>query len=137
MDTVLCSLSFSLSSHKQHTAYTQKCGSIVNWKRVQDATGTLQGATTPPAHILALNVSSFIAFGYCEHADPECTLRAMRLLNDLELGDKCLKVSALLSFSCSVLTLLLQVKVDRQNKKELLKSLAKKKLREARPTCYR
>ena len=95
---------------------------------MQDATGKLQGTTTPPAHLLALNVSSFIAFGFCEYADPECTLRAMRLLNDLELGDKCLKVSALLSFSCSVLTLLLQVKVDRQNKKELLKYLAKKKL---------
>ena len=90
---------------------------------MQDATGKLQGTTTPPAHLLALNVSSFIAFGFCEYA-----LRAMRLLNDLELGDKCLKVSALLSFSCSVLTLLLQVKVDRQNKKELLKYLAKKKL---------
>ena len=35
----------------------------------------------------------FVAFGFCEYADPECTLRAMRLLNGFKLGDKSLVVS--------------------------------------------
>ena len=34
-----------------------------------------------------------VAFGFCEYADPECTLRAMRLLNGFKLGDKNLVVS--------------------------------------------
>ena len=69
-----------------------RCGYTVGWKRVQNATGKLQ------------------AFGFCEFADPECTLRAMRLLNNFNLGDKNLVV-----------------KVDSKNKKELLKYLARKK----------
>ena len=33
------------------------------------------------------------AFGFCEYADPECALRAMRLLNGFTLGSKDLVVS--------------------------------------------
>ncbi|XP_011410501.2 PREDICTED: RNA-binding protein 25-like [Amphimedon queenslandica] len=70
-----------------------RCGYIVGWKRVQNASGKLQ------------------AFGFCEYSDPECTLRALRLLNGFELGDK-----------------KLVIKVDSNNRKELLKYLMKKKM---------
>ena len=33
------------------------------------------------------------AFGFCDYADPEAGLRAIRLLHDLHLGDKSLVVS--------------------------------------------
>ena len=49
---------------------------MLSWKRVQGATGKLQ------------------AFGFCEYSDPEASLRAIRLLHDLELGDKKLVVSS-------------------------------------------
>ncbi|XP_067119805.1 RNA-binding protein 25 isoform X2 [Centruroides vittatus] len=52
----------------------QKCGSVVNWKRVQGANGKLQ------------------AFGFCEYGDPESGLRAIRLLHDWQIGDKKLVV---------------------------------------------
>lgn len=52
-----------------------KCGVVLNWKRVQGASGNLQ------------------AFGFCEYKEPEHTLRAIRLLHDLTLGDKNLLVS--------------------------------------------
>uniref|UniRef100_T1IML8 PWI domain-containing protein n=1 Tax=Strigamia maritima TaxID=126957 RepID=T1IML8_STRMM len=52
----------------------QRCGSVVSWKRVQGASGRLQ------------------AFGFCEYADPESGLRAIRLLHDWEIGDKKLVV---------------------------------------------
>ncbi|GIY06696.1 hypothetical protein CDAR_578031 [Caerostris darwini] len=52
----------------------QRCGIVLNWKRVQGANGKLQ------------------AFGFCEYGDPESALRAMRLLHDYELGDKKLVV---------------------------------------------
>ncbi|XP_033626788.1 RNA-binding protein 25-like isoform X2 [Asterias rubens] len=51
-----------------------KCGSFSSWKRVQGASGKLQ------------------AFGFCEYVAPEASLRAIRLLHDLELGDKKLLV---------------------------------------------
>ena len=35
----------------------------------------------------------FAAFGFCEYADPESTLRALRLLHDFRLGEKYLVVS--------------------------------------------
>lgn len=47
-----------------------KCGVVVGWKRVQDASGKMQ------------------AFGFCEYRDPESTLRALRLLKDLKIADK-------------------------------------------------
>ncbi|XP_054719030.1 RNA-binding protein 25-like [Uloborus diversus] len=52
----------------------QRCGIVLNWKRVQGANGKLQ------------------AFGFCEYGDPESALRAMRLLHDYELGEKKLVV---------------------------------------------
>lgn len=53
----------------------QKCGKINSWKRVQGTAGKLQ------------------AFGFCEYANPESTLRALRLLHGLRLGSKTLTVS--------------------------------------------
>lgn len=69
-----------------------RCGRIEGWKRVQDASGKLQG------------------FGFCEYADPESTLRALRLLHDFKLGDKNLVV-----------------KVDSKTRTDLLKYLTRKK----------
>jgi RNA-binding protein 25 len=51
-----------------------RCGRIEGWKRVQDASGKLQG------------------FGFCEYGDPESTLRALRILHEFKLGDKNLVV---------------------------------------------
>jgi RNA-binding protein 25 len=50
------------------------CGQVINWKRVQGASGKLQG------------------FGFCEFSGPDAGLRAVRLLHDLEVGDKKLVV---------------------------------------------
>uniref|UniRef100_A0A3B3ILZ6 RRM domain-containing protein n=1 Tax=Oryzias latipes TaxID=8090 RepID=A0A3B3ILZ6_ORYLA len=50
-----------------------KCGIVLSWKRVQGASGKLQ-------------------FGFCEYKEPESTLRALRLLHELLLGDKKLLV---------------------------------------------
>lgn len=50
------------------------CGYVLNWKRVQGASGKLQG------------------FGFCEFGGPDAGLRAVRLLHDLEVGDKKLVV---------------------------------------------
>ena len=33
------------------------------------------------------------AFGFCEFADPEASLRAIRILHELRVGDKALVVS--------------------------------------------
>jgi len=52
----------------------QRCGTVSNWKRVQGASGKLQ------------------AFGFCEYADPESALRAIRILHDWEIADKKLVV---------------------------------------------
>ncbi|TGZ60312.1 hypothetical protein CRM22_008612 [Opisthorchis felineus] len=51
-----------------------RCGNILSWKRVQGASGKLQ------------------AFGFCEYEDPESTMRCVRLLNGLAVGDKKLLV---------------------------------------------
>ncbi|KAL8169507.1 UNVERIFIED_CONTAM: putative RNA-binding protein 25, partial [Gekko kuhli] len=51
-----------------------KCGLVLSWKRVQGASGKLQ------------------AFGFCEYKEPESTLRALRLLHDLQIGEKKLLV---------------------------------------------
>lgn len=53
----------------------QRCGCVVSWKRVQGASGKLQGT-----------------FGFCEYADPESGLRAIRLLHEWEIGDRKLVV---------------------------------------------
>ncbi len=50
------------------------CGHVLNWKRVQGASGKLQG------------------FGFCEFNGPDAGLRAVRLLHDIEVGDKKLVV---------------------------------------------
>lgn len=69
-----------------------KCGIVLSWKRVQGASGKLQ------------------AFGFCEYKEPESTLRALRLLHDLQIGDKNLLV-----------------KVDAKTKDQLDEWKAKKK----------
>lgn len=50
------------------------CGQVINWKRIQGASGKLQG------------------FGFCEFNGPDAGLRAVRLLHELEVGDKKLVV---------------------------------------------
>lgn len=52
----------------------------------------------------------FTAFGFCEYKEPESTLRALRLLHDLQIGDKNLLV-----------------KVDAKTKAQLDEWKAKKK----------
>ncbi|CAL8314380.1 unnamed protein product [Lota lota] len=69
-----------------------KCGIVLSWKRVQGASGKLQ------------------AFGFCEYKEPESTLRSLRLLHDLQIGDKNLLV-----------------KVDAKTKAQLDEWKAKKK----------
>ncbi|KAL0969459.1 hypothetical protein UPYG_G00227630 [Umbra pygmaea] len=69
-----------------------KCGLVLSWKRVQGASGKLQ------------------AFGFCEYKEPESTLRSLRLLHELLLGDK-----------------KLLVKVDAKTKAQLEEWKAKKK----------
>lgn len=71
-----------------------KCGIVLSWKRVQGASGKLQ------------------AFGFCEYKEPESTLRALRLLHDLQVGDKNLLV-----------------KVDAKTKAQLDEWKAKKKMK--------
>lgn len=44
-----------------------------------------------------------LGFGFCEYADPESTLRALRLLHDLKLGEKALVVSTAYFFSKGLL----------------------------------
>ncbi|KAI1720547.1 PWI domain-containing protein [Ditylenchus destructor] len=53
-----------------------KCGSVNNWKRLQDSN------------------SKFKAFGFCDFEHPTGTLRALRILNDFLLGGKKLTVKA-------------------------------------------
>ncbi|XP_043074568.1 RNA-binding protein 25-like isoform X2 [Puntigrus tetrazona] len=69
-----------------------KCGLVLSWKRVQGASGKLQ------------------AFGFCEYKEPESTLRALRLLHELQVGEK-----------------KLLVKVDAKTKAQLDEWKAKKK----------
>lgn len=49
---------------------------VANWKRAQGATGKIQ------------------AFGFCDFADPESALRAIRILNELDIAEKKLVVKA-------------------------------------------
>uniref|UniRef100_A0A8C1DMF7 RNA binding motif protein 25b n=1 Tax=Cyprinus carpio carpio TaxID=630221 RepID=A0A8C1DMF7_CYPCA len=69
-----------------------KCGLVLSWKRVQGASGKLQ------------------AFGFCEYKEPESTLRSLRLLHELQIGEK-----------------KLLVKVDAKTKAQLDEWKAKKK----------
>ncbi|KAK0409674.1 hypothetical protein QR680_004686 [Steinernema hermaphroditum] len=52
----------------------QECGPVSTWKRIQGPNGRLQ------------------AFGFCEFDHPDGTLRALRVLNDFQLGNKKLVV---------------------------------------------
>lgn len=71
----------------------QHCGPVLSWKRVQGASGVLQGTCLvlffefPP-----FCISFFSAFGFCEYSTPEAALRAIRLLHDLDIGEKKLVV---------------------------------------------
>ncbi|TKR57448.1 hypothetical protein L596_030713 [Steinernema carpocapsae] len=52
----------------------QECGPVSSWKRIQGPSGKLQ------------------AFGFCEFDHPDGTLRALRVLNEFQLGNKKLVV---------------------------------------------
>ena len=52
----------------------QRCGNVLNWKRVEGTNGKLQ------------------AFGFCEYDNPQFTLRCIRLLNGYEIAEKKLLV---------------------------------------------
>lgn len=60
------------------------------------------------------------AFGFCEYKEPESTLRALRLLHDLQIGDKNLLV-----------------KVDAKTKAQLDEWKAKKKATNGVGSCCR
>lgn len=60
--------------------------------------------------ICLTHVMSAAAFGFCEYKEPESTLRSLRLLHDLQIGDKSLLV-----------------KVDAKTKAQLDEWKAKKK----------
>ncbi|GMT09099.1 hypothetical protein PFISCL1PPCAC_396 [Pristionchus fissidentatus] len=61
-------------SEKAENQFVQQmlemCGQVVAWKRMAGVTGKLQG------------------FGFCDFEEPEDTLRALRVLNEFQLGDK-------------------------------------------------
>lgn len=52
----------------------QRCGNVLSWKRVEGTNGKLQ------------------AFGFCDFAEPQYTLRCIRLLNGYEIAEKKLLV---------------------------------------------
>ena len=52
----------------------KECGKVASWKRIQGVGGKYQ------------------AFGFCDFEDPEGTLRALRILNDFQIGEKKLVV---------------------------------------------
>jgi RNA recognition motif-containing protein len=52
----------------------QRCGNVINWKRVEGANGKLQ------------------AFGFVEYDNPQYTLRCIRLLNGYQIAEKKLLV---------------------------------------------
>ncbi|EYC18733.1 hypothetical protein Y032_0026g1336 [Ancylostoma ceylanicum] len=54
----------------------QECGTVTTWKRIQGSNGKYQ------------------AFGFCDFEEPEGTLRALRVLNDFQIGEKKLVVKA-------------------------------------------
>ncbi|VDM56775.1 unnamed protein product [Angiostrongylus costaricensis] len=54
----------------------QECGKVTTWKRIQGSNGKFQ------------------AFGFCDFEEPEGTLRALRVLNDFQIGEKKLVVKA-------------------------------------------
>lgn len=60
--------------------------------------------------VCVMLVMSVAAFGFCEYKEPESTLRSLRLLHDLQIGDKSLLV-----------------KVDAKTKAQLDEWKAKKK----------
>ena len=81
----------------------QHCGSVVSWKRVQGASGVLQGMFNILQKFLInlhlkskyVNWSSLkicLAFGFCEYSNPDAALRSIRLLHELEIGEKNLVV---------------------------------------------
>ncbi|KIH65822.1 hypothetical protein ANCDUO_03850 [Ancylostoma duodenale] len=51
-----------------------ECGTVTTWKRIQGSNGKYQ------------------AFGFCDFEEPEGTLRALRVLNDFQIGEKKLVV---------------------------------------------
>jgi len=84
-----------------------KCGIVVSWKRVQGANGKLQ------------------AFGFCEFADPEASLRAIRILHELKVGDKPLVVKV----DAKTKSLLDDYKKQKRERKALMGSSESKKKR--------
>ncbi|KAF8387142.1 rbm-25 [Pristionchus pacificus] len=63
----------------------EMCGKVVAWKRMAGVSGKLQ------VFHLTIYVRTLISlqgFGFCDFEEPEDTLRALRVLNDFQLGDK-------------------------------------------------
>lgn len=61
--------------------------------------GSLATLTTRWFNVHCLSsFSLFLGFGFCEYADPDSTLRALRLLDKLKLGEKALVVRTELSY---------------------------------------
>lgn len=75
MTTVFVGNIHERASNELIKSLLQKCGNIIQWKRIQGPNGKFQ------------------AFGFCEFDHPDSTLRAVRLLNDFQLGEKKLVVS--------------------------------------------
>ena len=73
----------------------------------------------------------FTGFGFCEYSDPDSTLRALRLLNHLKMGEKTLVVCiyfTVVVYSFYFPIFCAQAKVDAKTRKDLLKYLIMKKL---------
>lgn len=49
-------------------------------------------SSVSPDVVNLFNFYLFVAFGFCEYKEPESTLRALRLLHELQVGDKKLLV---------------------------------------------
>lgn len=64
------------ASNELMKSLLNRCGSVTQWKRVHGANNRFQ------------------AFGFCEFDHPDATMRALRFLNDFNLGGKKLSIKA-------------------------------------------
>nr|CAD7589424.1 unnamed protein product [Timema genevievae] len=78
------------------------CGHVVSWKRVQDPIWKLAEFRGLPTQ----------AFGFCEYGSPDSGLRAIRLLHDMQVGDKQLVVKV----DAKTKTILDEYKAERRRK---------------------
>lgn len=63
------------------------CGKVVAWKRMAGVSGKLQVFEKICFQSLDFYIS-IQGFGFCDFEEPEDTLRALRVLNEFQLGDK-------------------------------------------------